>query len=227
MLASHARPQIARVLEPLGRRLASTGLSPDVITVVGTLGVTAGALAFYPFGRLFWGTIVITLFVFSDMLDGLLARAQGVSSPWGAFLDSSSDRVGDAAIFGGLVLWFSGGGHSQTMVAVTLYCLAAGATISYVKARAEGLGFTCNVGIAERGERLVIVLAAAGLSGLGVPYLLPVALWVLAVLTTITVIQRLVHVRRQALGAASRSARPAPLQRRRTARQGDATAGVR
>lgn len=226
MLASHARPQIARVLEPLGRRLARTGLSPDVITIVGTLGVTAGALAFYPFGRLFWGTIAITLFVFSDMLDGLLARARGVSSPWGAFLDSSSDRVGDAAIFGGLVLWFAGGGHSMTMVAVTLYCLAAGATISYVKARAEGLGFTCNVGIAERGERLVIVLAAAGLSGLGVPYLLPAALWLLAALTTITVIQRLVHVHRQTIPTSAPRPRSAPL-RRRSADRPSATAGVR
>jgi len=226
MLASHARPQIARVLKPLGQRLARTGLSPDVITIVGTLGVTAGALAFYPFGRLFWGTIAITLFVFSDMLDGLLARARGVSSPWGAFLDSSSDRVGDAAIFGGLVLWFAGGGHSMTMVAVTLYCLAAGATISYVKARAEGLGFTCNVGIAERGERLVIVLAAAGLSGLGVPYLLPAALWLLAALTTITVIQRLVHVHRQTIPTSAPRPRSAPL-RRRAADHPSATAGVR
>ncbi len=226
MLASHARPQIARVLEPLGQRLARTGLSPDVITVVGTLGVTAGALAFYPVGRLFWGTIAITLFVFSDMLDGLLARARGVSSPWGAFLDSSSDRVGDAAIFGGLVLWFAGGGHSMTMVAVTLYCLAAGATISYVKARAEGLGFTCNVGIAERGERLVIVLAAAGLSGLGVPYLLPAALWLLAALTTITVIQRLVHVYRQTISTPAPRPRSAPLRRRAVDRP-SAAAGVR
>lgn len=226
MLASHARPQIARVLEPLGQRLARTGLSPDVITVVGTVGVTAGALALFPTGHLFWGTIVIGLFVFSDMLDGLLARARGVSSPWGAFLDSSSDRVGDAAIFGGLVLWFAGGGHSRTLVAVSLYCLAAGAVISYVKARAEGLGFTCNVGIAERGERLLIVLAAAALSGLGVPYLLPAALWVLAALTTVTIAQRLVHVRRQSLGSSApppRLVRP----RRRAERRPSATAGAR
>ena len=226
MLASKARPQIARILDPLGRRLANTGLSPDVITVVGTLGVTAAALAFFPRGVFFWGTIAITLFVFSDMLDGLIARHRGVSSTWGAFLDSSMDRVADSAIFGAIALWYAGKGDSLPLTGAAIYCLAVGGLISYVKARAEGLGFDCNVGFAERGERLLIVLAAAGLSGLGVPLILPIALWFLCAATTLTVIQRLVHVHRQATAERPRADRPGRSAQRRVSRR-RTPAGVR
>ncbi len=220
MLASKARPQIARILDPLGQRLARTNLSPDVVTVVGTLGVSASAIAFFPRGVFFWGTIAIVVFVFSDMLDGLIARHRGVSSTWGALLDSSMDRVADSAIFGAIALWYAGRGDSLPLVAAALYCLACGSLISYVKARAEGLGFDCNVGFAERGERLVVILAAAGFSGLGVPYVLPAALWFLCAATTLTVIQRLVHVYRQS------DARPTRMSARRTAGR-RAPAGVR
>jgi CDP-diacylglycerol--glycerol-3-phosphate 3-phosphatidyltransferase len=197
MLASKARPQIQKVLDPLGTRLARSRLSPDMVTIIGTIGVVGGALGFFTRGVFFLGTVVITLFVFSDLIDGLIARHRGTSSPWGAFLDSSSDRFGDGAIFGSLVVWYAGDGDSLPLVAASLLCLINGSIISYVKARAESLGFTCNVGFAERGERLLIVLVAAGLYGLGVPYLLPAALWVLAGLTAVTVAQRIVHVHRQ------------------------------
>lgn len=120
MLASKARPQIARILDPLGRRLAATSLSPDVITVVGTLGVSAAALVFFPRGVFFWGTMAIALFVFSDMLDGLIARHRGISSTWGAFLDSSMDRVADSAIFGAIALWYAGRGDSLPLVAAAI-----------------------------------------------------------------------------------------------------------
>jgi CDP-diacylglycerol--glycerol-3-phosphate 3-phosphatidyltransferase len=219
MLASKARPQIARILDPLGRRLAHTNLSPDVITVAGTVGVSAMAIIFFPRGVFFWGTIAITLFVFSDMLDGLIARHRGVSSTWGAFLDSSMDRVADSAIFGSIAVWYAGRGDSLPLVAAAVYCLAAGSLISYVKARAEALGFDCNVGLAERGERLVIVLAAAGFSGIGVPYILPAALWLLCLLTTITVFQRLVHVYRQAEVRPVRGDRPPRSPSRRVSRR--------
>src|ERR1700753_1372729 len=98
MLASQARPQIQRILDPLGKRLAKAGLSPDVGPVVCAIGVPGAALGFFARGVFFVGTLVITLFVFSDMLDGLIARAKGTSSKWGAFLDSSSDRIADSAI---------------------------------------------------------------------------------------------------------------------------------
>lgn len=191
------------LLNPLARLLLRAGIGPDLVTGVGTVGVCVGALAFYPRGELFWGTVVITAFVFSDMIDGQMARLSNRSSKWGAFWDSSLDRLGDAAIFGGLVMWFFTGGESVVLACVALYALVMGTMTSYTKARAEGLGMTANVGIAERADRLVAVLVATGLSGLGVPLLLPVVLWALAVASTVTVIQRIVAVRQQALDSAA------------------------
>lgn len=197
MLASKARPQIQKILDPVSQWAARSSISPDVVTIIGTLGVAGAALGFYTRGVFFLGTVVITLFVFSDLMDGVIARARGISSKWGALLDSTCDRVGDGAIFGSLVIWYAGDGDSMPLVIAALICLIAGSITSYVKARAEGLGFTCNVGLAERGERLLILLVAAGIYGLGVPYLLPAALWFLVGATTLTVIQRVVHVYRQ------------------------------
>ncbi|TQS19210.1 phosphatidylinositol phosphate synthase [Microbispora hainanensis] len=194
------RPAVTRVMTPLGRALARWGISPDVITTIGTLGVVASALAFYPLGHLFAGTLVITFFVLADLLDGVLARMTGKGSTWGAFLDSTLDRLGDASIFSGLILYFVLKDEREIVLAiVALFCLVAGALVSYAKARAEGLGMTANVGIAERGERLVVVLVAAGLSGLGVPYVLAAGLWLLAAASAVTVVQRMVHVYRQAV----------------------------
>src|SRR4051794_36156549 len=199
MLGIHARPQIGKVTEPLARRLVAMGVTPDALTIIGTIGVAGGALGFYPRGQFFVGTLVITAFVFSDMLDGAVARARGTSGPWGAFLDSTLDRVGDGAVFGALALWYAGRGDNLMLCAVAIYDLVAGAVTSYAKARAESLGMTCNVGIAERGERLVTILVLTGLSGLfGVSVLRDIGLWALAAATTVTVVQRVVEVRRQA-----------------------------
>jgi CDP-diacylglycerol--glycerol-3-phosphate 3-phosphatidyltransferase len=197
-----------RLLTPVARFFLRVGIGPDIVTLVGTLGVCVGALAFYPRGVLFWGTIVITAFVFSDMVDGLMARMSNRSSKWGAFLDSTLDRVGDAAVFGGLALWFAGGGNSFLLACVALYDLVMGSVTSYAKARAESLGMTANVGIAERADRLVAVLVATGLAGLGVPFLLPAVLWLLAVASTVTVIQRMLAVRKQALAAEAAAGGP-------------------
>jgi CDP-diacylglycerol--glycerol-3-phosphate 3-phosphatidyltransferase len=203
MLNRYARAFFTKVFTPLARLLLSLGISPDVVTLVGTLGVCVGALAFYPRHSFFWGTIVIIAFVFSDTLDGIMARLSGRSGNWGAYLDSTLDRVGDAAIFGGLVLWYAGDGRDTLMAALALACLILGSVVSYSKARAEGLGMTANVGIAERADRLVAVLAATGLVGLGVPeILLTVVLALLAVASLITVCQRVLTVRRQALSRA-------------------------
>jgi CDP-diacylglycerol--glycerol-3-phosphate 3-phosphatidyltransferase len=198
MLGIHARPQINRAVEPVARGIAAIGITPDALTIVGTIGVAGGALGFYPRGKFFVGTLVITAFVFSDMLDGAVARVTGTSGPWGAFLDSTLDRVGDGAVFGALALWYAGDGNNTTLCAVALYDLVAGVVTSYAKARAESLGMTANVGIAERSERLIAILVLTGLSGLfDAPILRPIALWGLAAATTITVGQRMVEVRRQ------------------------------
>src|SRR3954464_7004978 len=199
MLGIHARPQINKVTEPAARRLAGWGGTPAALTIVGTIGVAGGALGFYPRGHFFVGTLVITAFVFSDMLDGAVARARGTSGPWGAFLDSTLDRVGDGAVFGALALWYAGRGDDLILCAVAIYDLVAGGVTSYAKARAESLGMTCNVGIAERSERLIAILVLTGLSGLfDLSVLRDIGLWGLAVATTITVVQRIVEVHRQA-----------------------------
>jgi Phosphatidylglycerophosphate synthase len=198
MLNRYARAFFTKVLTPVARLLLRAGVSPDVVTVVGTLGVCVGALAFYPRGEFFVGTLVITAFVFSDMVDGAMARMSGRSSRWGAFLDSTLDRIGDGAVFGGLVLWFAAE-QNILMASLALWCLVVGSVVSYARARAEGLGMTANVGVAERADRLVAILVATGLDGLGVPYVQALALWLLAVASLVTVAQRVVVVRRQAL----------------------------
>jgi CDP-diacylglycerol--glycerol-3-phosphate 3-phosphatidyltransferase len=189
-----ARPFFTRLLTPVGEALARTPITPNMVTVTGTVGLSASVLWGYPTGHLFWGTLVATFFVFTDMLDGVLARIKGTSGKFGAFLDSTMDRVADAAVFSGLAIWFVLGGHSRLMAAVSLFCLVAGALVSYVKARAEGLGTTASVGIAERPERMVLTFVVTGLWGLGVPYILPAGLWILAVASVITLVQRIIAV---------------------------------
>jgi CDP-diacylglycerol---glycerol-3-phosphate 3-phosphatidyltransferase len=197
------------MLAPIVRLFLRLGISPDAVTVVGTLGVAAGALIFFPQGELLIGVLVITAFVFSDLIDGAMARASGRSSPFGAFLDSTLDRVGDGAIFGGLALYFAGPGDSDLYLALSLVCLLMGAVTSYTRARAESLGFDAKVGIAERSDRLVAILLMTGLSGIfDMPILLELALWVLAVASTVTVVQRIWAVRRQALAQAAAGAGP-------------------
>lgn len=194
-MLNQLRPAVSHVITPVGRALARTGLTPNMITVVGTLGVVGGGLGLYPFGEFFWGTVVNTIFVFFDMLDGAVARETGRTSRFGAFLDSNLDRVSDAAIFSGLILYFAG--RDQLIVALALFCLVSGALVSYARARAEGIGLSATVGLAERGERLIVSLVAIGLTGLGVPYVLPVGLWLLSAASVVTVVQRFVAVRRQ------------------------------
>jgi CDP-diacylglycerol--glycerol-3-phosphate 3-phosphatidyltransferase len=184
------------------RGLARAGVTPDGITVVGTLGAVGGAVLLFGTGHLFWGTVVVTISVLLDLLDGALARARGGGTVFGAVLDSVGDRAADAAIFGALIWWFAGRGDNRLLVLLALLCLVLGVLTSYVKARAEGVGIACNVGIVERLERLLLVLFGTGLAGLGVPYALHVGLWVLLVGSAITVVQRVVAVRRGAAGAA-------------------------
>ena len=204
MLNKYARALFTKIFTPVARLFLKLGISPDVVTIVGTLGVCFGALAFYPRHEFFVGTLVITAFVFSDTVDGVMARMSGRSGKWGAYLDSTLDRVGDAAIFGGLVLWYAGRGDDFVMAGLALACLILGSVVSYAKARAEGLGFTANVGIAERADRLVAVLAITGLVGLGLAeVVLGIVLALLAVASLITVFQRVMLVRRQAFAEVS------------------------
>jgi CDP-diacylglycerol---glycerol-3-phosphate 3-phosphatidyltransferase len=202
-MLSRFRDFWTRVISPVARLFLRLGISPDAVTVAGTAGVAFGALFFFPRGQLLTGVLVITAFVFSDLLDGHMARLSGTSSSWGAFLDSTLDRLGDAAVFGGLVLYFMGPGESDLYAALALYCLVMGATTSYARARAESLGMEAKGGIAERADRLVAILVMTGLSViLAQAWFVPFTLAVLALASTVTVVQRVLSVRRQALAAA-------------------------
>lgn len=198
MLNLRVRPSVGRVVDPVAARLLRARVSPDAVTLTGTLGAVVGALAFFPRGMFLVGTAVVVLSVLTDLLDGAMARQRGTTSRFGAWLDSTCDRVADAAIFSGLVLWFTGDGDSGVLAGVALFCLVAGSIVSYAKARAEGLGLRCDVGLAERAERLILVLLGTLLAGFGLSAALAVLLWALAAATAVTIVQRLLEVRRQA-----------------------------
>jgi CDP-diacylglycerol--glycerol-3-phosphate 3-phosphatidyltransferase len=194
------------VWAPLGDLFLRMGISPNTVTFVGTLGVVAGAVIFFPQGLLFVGVLVISAFVFSDMIDGYMARKSGQVTKFGAFWDSTLDRIGDAAIFGGLAMYYVGPGDNDWFAALAIYCLSMGSVTSYARARAESLGMQAKVGIAERADRLVSILAVTGaadlVNRLGVGedalWAIPVTLGALALASTVTVVQRVVVVRDQA-----------------------------
>jgi CDP-diacylglycerol---glycerol-3-phosphate 3-phosphatidyltransferase len=193
------RAFFTKVFSPVARLFLRMGISPDAVTIVGTLGVCAGALVFFPRGELLIGVLVITAFVFSDLVDGHMARLSGQASRWGAFLDSTLDRFGDAAIFGGLAMYYVGPGDSEPLAALTIYCLVMGSVTSYARARAEALGMEARGGIAERSDRLVSILVMTGLSAIfDLPVLIPITLTALAIASTVTVVQRILTVRNQA-----------------------------
>jgi CDP-diacylglycerol--glycerol-3-phosphate 3-phosphatidyltransferase len=199
VLNIHARSFFAKAVGPLGARLARAGVTPDAITVVGTVGAVTSALVFFTRGMWFTGTLLVWGFVMLDLVDGAVARAGGRASKFGAVLDSSCDRIADAAVFG-TIAWYFARHDQRWMFLAALLCLVLGSLTSYIRARAEGVGLTATVGIAERADRLIIVLVGTGLSGdfLHIPFVQAIALWSLVAFSTITVIQRFVTVYRQA-----------------------------
>ena len=196
---------------PLANLFIKWGISPNTVTFVGTLGVVAGAVIFFPQGKLLAGVLVITAFVFSDIMDGYMARLTGQTSRFGAFWDSTLDRIGDAAIFGSLAMYYVGPGDNAWWAALAIYCLSMGSVTSYARARAESLGMQAKVGIAERADRLVSILVMTGLADLlrilgvddRVMWLIPFTLAVLALANTVTVAQRVrvVHVQARTIEA--------------------------
>ena len=187
------RAAYAKLSKPVAKAALRAGLTPDSITIVGTAGAVIAALTLYPIGQLWWGSVAVWVFVLADMLDGAMARERGGGTRFGAVLDATCDRIGDGAIFCGLLWWAAFGMHSTSVVVALMICLVTSQVISYVKARAEATGLSGEGGLIERPERLSIVLVGAGLSGLPflhVPWLLHVAAWVLAVASLITQIGR-------------------------------------
>ncbi len=194
-ILSGSRAAVGRVADPVGRALLRVGVTPDAVTVAGTVGVlVASALA--AFGHLLVATILATFAALTDILDGSMARQRGTSSTFGAFLDSSMDRIGDGAIFACLAYWLFTTDEPGAAVAA-LVVLVTSQVTSYVRARAEALGLTANVGLIERPERLLGIGVGGLCAGFGWPPGMFIVLWVLAVLSVVTVGQRFVHVYRQ------------------------------
>ncbi|WP_330998365.1 phosphatidylinositol phosphate synthase [Georgenia yuyongxinii] len=208
MLSRNGRGFAAVVFGPAARVLVRLGVSPDVVTVSGTAAVTAAALTLLPADHLAVGALVLGALVVADNLDGQMARMSNRVSRWGAFLDSTMDRIADAAIFCGVLLWalrHLDGALGAWTAGLALACLVLGGVVPYAKARAEGLGMTADVGLAERADRLLVVLVATLLVGLGLPAaVLTAALGLLAVASAVTVVQRMrtVYVQARDDGAA-------------------------
>lgn len=189
MLNDLLRDPVTRAVTPLARGLLRIGISPSGVTAAGATGAVFAAALLIPSGHLFAASLLVGTFAISDLLDGTMARISGRTSDWGAFLDSNLDRVTDAAIFGSLAIYYST--RSRLYLILSLVALVSGFLVSYARARAESLGFTCSGGLMERAERLIIVLVAIALTGLGVPYIAAVGLWLLAIGSTFTFAQRL------------------------------------
>jgi CDP-diacylglycerol--glycerol-3-phosphate 3-phosphatidyltransferase len=198
MLNVRARVHVNRVTDPVGRALVARGVTPNTVTVLGTVGASAAARWFLPRGQLAVGPWVITFFVLLDLVDGAMARAGNKGTPFGAVLDSTCDRVADGALLAGLTWWCLGVGDQRVLGVAAMICLVSSQLISYVKARAEGMGLDADGGLVERAERLIVVLLGTFLQGVGVPYALPVLLWGLAAASVFTVFQRLALVHRSA-----------------------------
>jgi len=191
-----ARAVFSYVVNPTARFLLRIGVSPNAVTVAGTVGVLFGALVFGARGYLVAGALIVTFFALTDALDGTMARMRGGNGKFGALLDSSMDRIADAAVFGAVIYYLYRQDNPYNGLIAGVICLAAGQVVSYVKARAQSLGLDADVGIAERLERLVIVGIGGLISGFGAEWGLPAALWFLAALSAITVFQRLIHAAR-------------------------------
>jgi CDP-diacylglycerol--glycerol-3-phosphate 3-phosphatidyltransferase len=195
MISVKIKPVVTRVITPVASFALRLGITPNAVTWTGAVAVVAAALYFYPEGQFFLGTIVISLAALSDLFDGTMARiSKAGSSRWGGFLDSTIDRVTDSAILVGVSLYLIQ--QDDRLTSVVLVALLTGMLVPYVRAKAESLGIECSGGLAERTERLIIALTAIGFEGLGVPYVLAVGMWSLALLGSFTVVQRMIIVKR-------------------------------
>ena len=148
------RAAYEKLSKPVAKAALRAGLTPDSITILGTAGTVLAALTLFPIGQLWWGAVAVSFFVLADMLDGAMARERGGGTRFGAVLDATCDRIGDGAVFCGLLWWAAFGLESTSLVVATLICLVTSQVISYIKARAEASGLSGEGGIIERPERL-------------------------------------------------------------------------
>jgi CDP-diacylglycerol--glycerol-3-phosphate 3-phosphatidyltransferase len=195
MLSARLKPAVTRAITPVAAFALRIGITPNAVTWTGAIAVVVSAMYFYPQGDFFIGTVVICVMALSDLFDGTMARiSQKGSSKWGGFLDSTIDRITDSAILVGISIYLIN--NEDALALVVMVTLVTGILVPYIRAKAESFGIECTGGIAERTERLIIALTAIGFYGLGVPYILAIGMWLLAVLGTYTVIQRMLIVKR-------------------------------
>jgi CDP-diacylglycerol--glycerol-3-phosphate 3-phosphatidyltransferase len=200
MISSALKPAVTRLINPLARTALRMGLTPNSVTILGALGLIISAAYFYSNEQYFVGTLVITAFALSDLFDGAMARiSEKGATSWGGFLDSTIDRVTDSAIVISLALPLIR--NEDVLAYPAVVALVTGVLIPYIRAKAESFDIACSVGITERTERLIIILVAAGFHGLGVPYILAIGIWSLAILGLVTVFQRLQVVRKGLAGS--------------------------
>ena len=195
MISSHLKPQVTRLINPVVKLAVRAGVTANGVTIAGALGTLGSAFYFYPRGEFFIGTLAICFFALSDLFDGAIARlTNGTGTPWGGFLDSTIDRVTDAAILIGVLLYMID--RDQTVSILILISLVTGALIPYIRAKAESMSIECSGGFAERTERIVLSLTAIGFYGLGIEIALIIGFSLLSAAGLITVMQRMVIVYR-------------------------------
>ncbi|RAX19841.1 CDP-alcohol phosphatidyltransferase family protein [Actinomyces sp. Z5] len=202
MLGQHGRGITRALFTAPARGLARIGVTPNMLTVAGTVATVTVAVLTLPQGRFILGPVLLAAVLIGDSFDGILARLTGTSSPFGAFLDSTMDRLADGAVFGSLAVWaavhLQAGPLRTWTVAVAVTTVVLAAAVPYARARAESVGATAAVGIAERTDRLIITAVGVLAVGLGAPaWVLTAALALVAVGSLITVIQRVTTVHRQ------------------------------
>jgi CDP-diacylglycerol--glycerol-3-phosphate 3-phosphatidyltransferase len=194
MISDVLKPAVTRIISPVARFFLRIRLTPNAVTAIGSVGVALSAFYFFPRGNFFMGTLVITVFMLSDLFDGAMARISATgASRWGAFLDSTVDRISDSSILFAVVLYLID--DHDRLSTIFLIALVTGMLIPYIRAKAESMNIECSGGIAERTERAIIALVGTGLHGLGVDYALAISAWLLAILGVITTCQRLFIVK--------------------------------
>lgn len=187
MLDIRARKKVSKIADPFARGLAKIGLTPTIVTVIGfTITVTGAVLI--ALGYLAAGAATMGVGAVLDILDGVLARLTGNESRRGAFLDSFTDRLGEVAVWTGLA-YYLGERAEGALVLAALIAVTGSLLIPYIRAKAEGEGVEGKGGIMGRAERLLLFGLGVGLEGFGLPTL-PTALWALAALSWLTVMQR-------------------------------------
>ena len=185
-----------KIVIPIAKVLVKLKVSPDLITVIGVIATSLVSVIFIAQGEWLIGSILLFFVTALDLLDGAMARLMQRESVWGAFLDSVMDRISDGVILGSLIYYFYSI-QNTTLMVLTIWALVMSEVTSYTRAKAESVGLAAKVGIAERPERLAFVVWGTFLTALGLSWMSAVMIWGLALVSTITVGQRISHVRRQ------------------------------